>query len=386
MLMKRSALIALMLLFTGQFVFSQKTISNSILKSRLQSKLDSFQLVNKFPGITFAAILPNGEKISLATGISDSVKMTAMKADHRMLSGSNGKTLFAVVALMLKEKGLFKLDDKIAAYIGNEPWFNKLPNSNDITIRQLMNHTSGIEEYYQLGDFMQKIEKNPYKVWSPVETFGYVFNRKPLFVAGTDWGYADTNYLLLAYILEKISGKKMYDMIKNQVIKPYKLVNTEPSIKPKFERLATGYSGKQSPFPFHGAMVRDGEMVLNPQFEWAGGGFVSNSTDLAFFAKELYYFKGFSEASRQEMQKGVKAKTGKDHLYGLAMQIRPSKDFGLGYGHSGWFPGYSTDAEYFPDEDVAMAIQFNTDDRSKLKKSTHAYILELMAVIKKGLN
>ncbi|SFH04197.1 serine hydrolase domain-containing protein [Pedobacter insulae] len=379
--MKRFALILLLCLSIVQSVFAQKS-TNSTLKSRLQNKLDSFQLVNKFPGITFAAILPNGEKISLAAGIADSVKMTPMKADHRMFSGSNGKTLFAVVALMLKEKGLFKLDDKIALYIGKEPWFNRLPNANDITFRQLMNHTSGIEEYYELGDFMEKIKQDPYKVWSPVETFGYVFNRKPLFVAGTDWGYADTNYLILAYILENISGKKMYDMIKEQVIKPYQLVNTEPSTKSKFERLATGYSGNQSPFPFHGAMVKDGQFVFSPQFEWAGGGFVSNSTDLAVFAKALYNFKGISEESRQEMKKGVKAKTGRDHLYGFAMQIRPSKDFGLGYGHGGWFPGYSTDAEYFPEEDIAIAIQFNTDERPRLKKSTHAYILELMAVIK----
>lgn len=380
--MRRFALITLLFLSLIKLGIAQKSLPTATLKNKLQAKLDSFQLSNKFPGITFAAVLPNGEKISLASGIADSVKMTPMKADHRMLSGSNGKTLFAVVALMLKDKGLFKLDDKIALYIGKESWFNSLPNANDITFRQLMNHTSGIEEYYELGDFMQKMKQNPYKVWSPTETFGYVFNRKPLFTAGTAWGYADTNYLILAYILEKISGKKMYDMIKEQVIKPYKLTNTEPSVKPKFERLATGYSGKESPFPFHGAMVKDGQLLFNPQFEWAGGGFVSNSTDLALFAKELYHIKSISAESRQEMQKGVKAKTGRDHQYGIALQIRPSKDFGFGYGHSGWFPGYSTDAEYFPDTNIAIAIQFNTDDRFKLKKSTHAYILELMAIIK----
>ncbi|MCY1520885.1 Beta-lactamase [compost metagenome] len=248
-----------------------------------------------------------------------------------------------------------------------------------------MNHTSGIEEYYELGDFMQKMKQEPYRVWSPVETFGYVFNRKPLFAAGTDWGYADTNYLILAYIMEKINGKKMYDLIKELVIRPYKLTNTEPSIKSKFDRLATGYSGKESPFPFHGAMVKEGKLVFNPQFEWAGGGFISSSGDLALFAKDLFFFKDLSAESRAEMQKGVKAKTGRDHQYGLALQIRPGKDLGWSYGHSGWFPGYSTDAVYFPDMNIALAIQFNTDDRFKLKKSTYAYILELATVIKSGI-
>ena len=114
-----------------------------------------------------------------------------------------------------------------------------------------------------------------------------------------------------------------------------------PSLQ-EFELLATGYSGSFSPFPFHGAMVKNGQLVFNPQFEWAGGGFVSNAADLANWSKELYHLQIISEENRQEMQKGVPAATGKDHLYGLGLQIRPGGSLGTSYGHSGWFPGYIT--------------------------------------------
>ncbi|HEY4650342.1 MAG TPA: hypothetical protein VIG72_02965, partial [Pontibacter sp.] len=81
------------------------------------------------------------------------------------------------------------------------------------------------------------------------------------------------------------------------------------------------------------------------------------------------------------LRQGVAANTGKDHQYGLGMQIRPGGAAGTGYGHSGWFPGYITDAEYFPDLNLALAMQFNTDDFQLLKRSTHAYLIDMAKII-----
>ena len=348
---------------------------------KLQQKLDSLQRAYKLPGLVFSAVLPNGEQINLASGVADSLNMTPMTPEHRMLSGSNGKTFFLAAAMILETNGHFQLDDKISEYIGDEEWFSRLPNAETITMRMLMNHTSGLEEYYFLGDFMQKLEQDPTRSFKPLETISYVFDREPLFEAGTSWSYADTNFLLLAYILEKIGEQELYSMIDEHLLAPYSLKATEPSVKQEFELLATGYSGSFSPFPFHGAMVKNGQLVFNPQFEWAGGGFVSNAADLANWSKELYHLQIISEENRQEMQKGVPAATGKDHLYGLGLQIRPGGSLGTSYGHSGWFPGYITDAVYFPQADLALAIQMNTDDLRGKKISAYSLLLELAEVI-----
>ncbi|MBC5773021.1 beta-lactamase family protein [Pontibacter sp. KCTC 32443] len=371
----------LVLICISGTVTAQTKAQKAQLKQQLQAKLDSLQQANKFPGATFTVILPDGDKIAIATGIADSTGLIKMSPDHRMLSGSNGKTLFAASAMVLHEQGLFKLDDKIEKYIGDEEWFTRLPNAQSITMRMLLNHTSGIEEYYELGDFMQRLKQNPTHTWKPVEILSYIFDRKPLFEAGKGWGYADTNFILLGYILEKISGKTMYDMANTHVIKPYKLSATEPSVKRNYKRFAVGYSNPTSPFPFHGPMVKNGEMAFSPQFEWTGGGFVSSASDLATWAKGFYNFKAITSESREAITQGVPAKTGRDHLYGLGMQIRPTGFTKYSYGHSGWFPGYISDAAYFPDMNIAMGIQFNTDNFRLLKRSSYAYLLDMAKLV-----
>ncbi|MBB6612370.1 beta-lactamase family protein [Pontibacter sp. Tf4] len=358
---------------------AQQPAKTAELTKRLQVKLDSLQKANGFPGATFSIVLPSGEQLTIATGLADSVSNTPMRPDNRMFSGSNGKTLFAASAMVLAEQGVFSLDDKIEKYIGKEAWFNRIPNARSITMRMLLNHTSGIEEYYELGDFMHRLQAN--HTWTPVEILAYVFDRKPLFEAGTAFGYADTNYILFGYIIEKISGKKMYDLADKYVVKPYRLKATEPSVKMKYKNLAVGYVNPDGPFPVKGAFVKDGQLALNPQFEWTGGGYVSSAADLATWAKAYYNLKSISPALRGQMRQGVAANTGKDHLYGLGMQIRPGGAAGMGYGHSGWFPGYLTDAEYFPELDLAMAIQFNTDNFRLLKRTPHAYLLDMAKII-----
>jgi len=76
------------------------------------------------------------------------------------------------------------------------------------------------------------------------------------------------------------------------------------------------------------------------------------------------------------MEVGVPAKTGKGDEYGLGVQIRHT-DLGITYGHGGWFPGYLSEMEYFPDQRVAIAMQVNTDDFAKTKGMPHHYIVEL---------
>lgn len=350
------------------------------VQQRTQFIIDSLQMKYHFPGATFSAILPNGDQISTATGWSDSIRRVPMNPNARMLSGSNGKTFFAALALKLASEKKFNLDDKISLYLKNEEWFSRLPNAVTITIRMLLNHTSGLEEYLPLGDFMTQLKETPYRTFTPEESLSYVLDRQPLFEAGTKWSYADSNFILMGYILEKITGQKLYSMIQQSFLKPYHLIATEPSVKRIYNNLATGYARKNNPFPVEGAMVKNDQLILNPQFEWAGGGFVSKVQDLAQWIKVYYNLPEINTAIKQEMQIKLPANTGKNHAYGLGVQIRPSK-WGETYGHSGWFPGYLTDAIYIPEINLALAIQFNTDDVGLLKMTPYDYLLTLSNLI-----
>ena len=111
-----------------------------------------------------------------------------MKPNDRMLAGSVGKTFAAATALQLVKEGKIGLDDRIEKYLGREPWFARLPNAKEITVRQLMNHTSGLVRYEFKDQFTKDLTANPEKVWKPAELIAYLLDEKPPFAAGQGLG------------------------------------------------------------------------------------------------------------------------------------------------------------------------------------------------------
>jgi D-alanyl-D-alanine carboxypeptidase len=299
-----------------------------------------------------------------------------------MLAGSIGKTFAAAVTLQLVAEGKLNLDDPLEKWFGREPWFARLPNARDITLRMLMNHTSGIPEHVLDEKFIEALRANPDRVWRPEELIAYVFDKKPLFAAGKGWSYADTNYILVGMVFERVSGKKLYSEVARRILKPLALSDTIPSDRRALPGVITGYSRPDSPFKFTGRVIVDGKFVANPQMEWTGGGFASTAGDLARWAKALYEGRVLGKRELEQMLAGVDATGGRGAggSYGLAVQIRNS-EWGRSYGHGGWFPGYLSEMEYFPEKRIAVAIQFNTDNVRQLKRGPRAYIAEVMRII-----
>src|SRR5262245_32040764 len=156
--MRKTLLIFLVLAFLHAG-FSQQSVAASdtnALKVELQRKLDEWHKAGKFPGATLGVALASGASFGLAVGYSDRASKTPMRPSDRMLAGSTGKTFAAATALQLVKEGRIGLDDKIEKYLGREPWFSRLPNSKDITVRQLMNHSSGLVRY----EFKEKFTKD----------------------------------------------------------------------------------------------------------------------------------------------------------------------------------------------------------------------------------
>jgi D-alanyl-D-alanine carboxypeptidase len=118
--------------------------------------------------------------------------------------------------------------------------------------------------------------------------------------------------------------------------------------------------------------------------EWTGGGFASTAEDLAKWAKALYEGKVLKPEALAQMLNGVETPGGRGggsgSKYGLACQIRPS-EWGTSYGHGGWFPGYLSEMEYFPEKKIAIAVQFNTDAGRQIKRGLRAYIAEVAKII-----
>ena len=248
----------------------------------------------------------------------------------------------------------------------------------------LMNHSSGIPEHVLNKDFIAAMRKDPDRIWKPEELIAYILDAKPLFAAGQGWSYADTNYILVGMIFERVTKRTVYGEVARRILKPFKLERTIPSDRRALPDLITGYSMPNSPFGFEGRVIIDGKFIINPQMEWTGGGFASTAEDLARWAKLLYEGKVLKKETLDQMLTGVAATEGRGsgagNKYGLAVQIRPS-EWGVSYGHGGWFPGYRSEMEYFPQRKIAVAIQFNTDDARAINKGLRAYIGDAMRIL-----
>jgi len=354
---------ALAALLFCMYASGQKPVAatgTNVLKKELQTKLDEWHKAGKFPGATLGVALANGESFGLAVGYSDRDTKTPMKPDDRMLAGSTGKTFAAATAMQLVKEGKISLDDKIEKYLGKEPWFNRLPNAKDITIRMLMNHTSGLVRYEFKEEFTTYLTAHPMKVWTPEDRLAYLFDAKAPFEAGKGWDYSDTNYIVLGMIMERVMGKTFYDEARRRFIKKFKLNDTIAQEGVVMPGVVQGYAGPNNPFGGKDAMIENGKFIVNPQLEWTGGGWASTGQDLARWAKIIFEGKAYDPSLLPQVLDGVSAPMlGKDTKYGLCVIIR-NTPAGVSYGHSGFFPGYMTDMMYFPDKKIALAVQVNT--------------------------
>jgi D-alanyl-D-alanine carboxypeptidase len=345
------------------------------LPEALQRKLDELRERSGVPGITAGIVLVDGTSIGLASGLADTVTREPMRPSSLLLQGSVGKTYVAAVALQLVQEGRLDLDAKVSTYLGDEPWFAQVPNHADVTVRQLMNHTSGIVRYEFDERFIADLLAQPDRIWRPEEQIAYLFGSEPPFAAGAGWDYSDTNYLILGLIIERLTGETYYAELRRRVLEPLSLANTVPSDRRRIPGLVQGYGGPENPFG-PAEMLVDGVFAFNPQFEWTGGGIASTAEDLARWGKALYEGRAFDATLLPVMLDGVPARLGPNARYGLGVIIRPTP-LGESWGHSGFFPGYLTELAYFPEYRVAVAVQVNSSDFGALRMSPAAMLLEL---------
>ncbi len=301
------------------------------LRERLQTQFDALHAAGSFPGATAGFALADGTSFGLATGWSDRTAKIRMSPRDLMLQGSVGKTYVASVALQLVHEKRLALDDRIEKYLGKERWFARLPNGAEITIRMLMNHTSGLVRYEFKEQFTKDLTANPDRVWKPEELIAYILDTPPPFAAGKGWDYSDTNYIVLGLIIEKVTGSSYYDLATARLLKPLKLDRTIPSDRRTIPGLIQGYAGPNNPFGGTDEMIVNGKFAINPQFEWCGGGMASTSEDLARWAKAMYEGRAFHPSMLPQMLEGVPAKLGPEAKYGLGAIIRPTQ-----YGSQLW--------------------------------------------------
>lgn len=338
----------------------------------LQAIVDVALAGGTAPGISAAVAMPDGEVIAIVAGVASRETKAPLRPQDRLLLGSVGKTFAAARALQLIEQGRLSLDDPIAKHLGSAAWFERLPNARTTTVRHLMTHTSGLVRYEFKEAFAKDLRAQPDKIWKPEELLAYVFDETPPFAPGAGWEYSDTNYIVLGMILEAIDRRPFYEQVRTDVLSRMPGHRFVPSDSRRIDGLVQGYTGPGDPITGgEGPVLVDGTFVVNPQFEWTGGGYAGTPSDLVRWAKLLYEGGVFAkrETARMMIDAAVPARLGPQAKYGLGVIVRPQTPGGDVWGHSGFFPGYLTEMIYLPERRIAVAVQVNTSHQRAIGRS-----------------
>lgn len=311
------------------------------------------------PGIALA-VERNGKLVySGAAGVASLEDQTPLQPTDRFRIYSITKTFTATVVLQLVDEGTLTLDDTVGQWL-DDPAVTAIPNVSTVTVRQLLNHTSGIYDYADDDDspFWDDAFLGPdadwAKVWTLDELLAYAdgANHDPYFDPGEGYHYANTNYVLLGMIVEKATGQMFNDELGERILTPLGLADTflaEGGAMP--EGVVDGYE------------LLDGELVnvsvSNLSWVWSAGGMVSTTADLLRFARAVYSGELLSPESHTEMFAFIPSgKSGMREGMGLYEATTPH---GVLVGMDGGSAGFNSYMMRHEDGGVTVVVLANWD-------------------------
>lgn len=217
-----------------------------------------------------------------AAGVADLATGRRLRPHDRIRVGSMTKPIVAVVALQLVGKGRLHLDDTVGERLPGV-----LPQADRVTLRQLLDHTSGIPD--DLATPMSGVfGGDAARVWSPSEVIGLVRDKPLRFRPGTAWAYSNTGYTLVGMMIERATGRTLERELDRRIVRPLHLRDTSFPVREVGigGRAASGYSlvpGPDGPVP---GPLRDVSRY-SPSFAWASGNAISTVRDVARFWRGL---------------------------------------------------------------------------------------------------
>ncbi len=345
------------------------------LSFAVRERLEELRAEIGFPGATAAFVLPDGRSGRVAVGTVDPDGGAPMPLDARMLAGSVGKMFVAGVVLDLVGRGVLDLDAPVADWLGDEPWFARVPNAPDLTLRNLMNHASGVPDHLEQASFLEELRGftrpggDPDRLLTPVECIGHILDLPPTSAAGSTYAYTDTNYLLAGLVVEKATGRTYEDLVDERILVPLGLAETYPQRGRRLPGVVPGHMREDNPFGLPTRTIGpDGLFTHEPALEWCGGGMVSTSHDLARYVQRLYRGTALAWDYRPDLLRGPDLNEAHGPgRYGLATFLRRG-DLGPTLGHTGWYPGYNTAVTHYVDHGVTVAVQVNRDWDTEVRR------------------
>jgi D-alanyl-D-alanine carboxypeptidase len=326
------------------------------LAERLQVAVDG-QVRGGVPGIVIHVVDPprhlnwHGASGRFARG-----RPRPLRPGDAFRISSVTKPFTAAVVLRLVEQGNLRLDDSIArfldpALVARLHVVDGVSHGAEITVRELLNHTSGIYDYASDESWIGDVVSNPQRTWTPLGLVGEALARgKPYFLPGTGFHYSDTGYVLLGLITEKVTGRPLAEAYRRFIRGPLRLRHTYLE---HWERAPAG-----EPPRAHQYLDRYDTWGWNPTFDtFGGGGLVSTAGDLTKFIRGLFAGKVFARRSTLATMR-VRNPFSGDYALGIeGVQKGPSRDAPTVWGHDGFFGAFMY---YWPARRISITGSINT--------------------------
>lgn len=316
------------------FIVFNNTLTSQNLEEKIDNIVTPIYTTNE-PGAVIL-IAKNGEPIyRKAFGQANLELNIQMQSNNVFEIGSITKQFTAVAILMLEEEGKLKLNDKLTKYIPDYP-----KQAESITIHHLLNHTSGIKNYTSMSSFIKEARKDV----TPEELINRFKNEPMDFNPGEEYRYSNSGYILLGYIIEKVSGQTYEDFIEQRIFKPLGMVSSYyGSHKELIKNRASGYQKSQEGFI--------NAAYLSMTLPYAAGSIMSTVDDLLIWQNAIAKNKLIKKTSLQKATNGSKLNNGKSIAYGYGWS-KNTINGALTYQHGGGIFGYTSMGIYLPEEKV----------------------------------
>jgi D-alanyl-D-alanine carboxypeptidase len=289
-------------------------------------------------GVLAEVSTPTGSSRARA-GVADINTRRPVPFNGEFRIGSATKTFVATVVLRLVDERRLSLDDTVARWLPGVVAGNGNDGSR-ITVRQLLQHTSGIPNYIDYlpgwGGGAAGFQANRLRTYTAEQLVALAMAHPPLFAPGSGWSYSNTNYILAGMIIQRVTGRTWQDEVRDRIIRPLHLQDTiAPGTSPFVPGPhADGYSA------FGGGTLID-TTVFNPSSTDASAAIISSTQDLNRFYRALLGGRLLSPARLADMRTTVPAdQLGPGLRYGLGLGWVPLSCGGGYYAHPGDVPGY----------------------------------------------
>lgn len=265
------------------------------------------------------------------------------------------KTYIATATMKLLESGLLNLDSSITKYLPGAIT-SKISNANGITVRMLLNHTSGIPDYINNLNFKFYRFNNLSTGWTVEKALSYVYHKPILFTPGSDFSYSNNNYILLSLLIENVTNVKEGIWLEKNLFEPLALGHTYYKSQPQYLdslRMVDFYMDRYGDGRLENVTIPSKNEI---ESELGDGGLVATSVDFVIFLDALMNKKIISQSSLDQMKQ-----FGSKSEYGLGLETGFNYQNKTQYGHQGAvFGGYSL-LLYFEEQKTSFFISINAD-------------------------